>query len=33
MVCAYSKPPRTPFVMGDAKELYASLFFSAGGLM
>lgn len=28
-----SKPPRVPFVMGEVKEVYASLFDLAGGLM
>jgi hypothetical protein len=28
-----SKPPRWPFVIGDVKELYASLFLSVDGLM
>jgi hypothetical protein len=28
-----SKPPRRPFVIGDMKELYASLFLLLGGLM
>lgn len=32
MLDTYSKPPLEPFVIGDTNELYASLFFSAGGL-
>lgn len=28
---AYSKPPRSPFVIGDTKDVYAELLWEAGG--
>jgi hypothetical protein len=31
LLLTYSKPPLEPFVIGDINDVYASLFFSAGG--